>query len=235
MIPWLREKAVRSGVKLKVGGYLPPLRARVFLMGLALITLLIGMLTSFVLLGNDDRFMAAYEQTGLPDWSYYLVALLPLGLPGVFVATPLGQWLGEVFIGSRVTLIVTKDYVQEIRWLVYRPKHPLGAGPSFERLPHPRARDEVLGNQLRKAQHPKNPARAVQFYEYQKAGVVALRSGPTVVRLANIFDRKPAGLGHKADVLVQTLQRIHGEILTGNRSAEPAETPLQYGPRPSIA
>jgi len=235
MIFWLREKPTRSGVRVRVGGYLPPFRARVFLMALTLITLLIGMLISFVLLGNDDAFLLEFQGTGLPDWTYYIFCLLPLGLPAAFVVTPLGQMLGEILIGSRFTIVVTKDYVQAIRWLFYRPKYPVGPGITFERLPHPKARDEIIGNELRKAQHPKNPAKAMQFDHYQKAQVVVIRSGSKVIRLANIYDRKAIGLGHKADRLVRVLQRIYGEVQTGNRSAEASQTPLQYGSRPSIA
>lgn len=235
MIPWLREIPTRSGVRLRVGGYLPPFRARVFLMAFTLVTLLIGFVLGLTLLANDAAALLHFQKLGIPGWTYYVLCLLPLFLPAAFVATPLGQMMGEILIGSRVTLIITKDYVQQIRWLVYRPKYPVGAGLSFERLPHPKAREEILGNQLRKAQHPKNPAKAMQFQEYQKSQVVVLRSGERVVRLASIYDRKPAGLGHKADVLVQTLQRIHGETQTGNRSTATENTPQQYGNRPSIA
>lgn len=235
MNAWLKEYPIRKGVCVRVGGYLPPFRARVYFLGLTLVTLIIGAILSAVLIAQDAAITPYFRKFGIPVWIYYPLTLLPFLLPMPFVATPLGQWLGELFIGARFKVVITKDYIQVIRWWVYRPKYPVAPGIAFERQPHPKAAEEIIGNELRKAQNPKNPAKAMQFYEYQKSQVVLLRCGPKAIRLANIFDRKPAGLGHKADVLVLTLQRIYGAMQTGNRTADVTQTPLQYGSRPSMA
>lgn len=235
MIPWLREKQTPKGVRLRVGGYLPPFRARVFSLGLGLVAFVAGCWLALALLANDRPGIQLFRGIGIPVCFYYMLCLLPLFTPALFILTPLGQMLGELLVGSRFTIFVAKEYIQVVRWLVYRPKFPLGPGIAFERHPHPKTQAEIRGNELRKAAHPKNPAKAMQFFEYQKSQVVVFRCGPRVVRLANIFDRKPVGLGHKADLLVQILQRLHRESQTGNRSTDVNKTPMQYGTRPSIA
>ena len=235
MISWLGVKQTKRGFRLRVRGYMPPFRARVFFMALALITLLTGMILGFVMLGNDSEWGPVLEKAGIPGWLYYVLCVVPLLLPAVFLCTPIGQWIGEKLIGSCVTIHVTKDYVQIVRWFVYRRKFPAGPGLTFERHPHPKAREEMMWNEFRIASNPRYPAKALRFDQYQKSQIVVLRLGLHAIRLASIYDRKPAGLGHKADRLVSALQRLYAEVQTGNRSTDPTKTPLQYGQRPQVA
>jgi hypothetical protein len=55
---------------------------------------------------------------------------------------------------------------------VYRRKFPAGPGLTFERQPHPKAREEMMWNEFRAASFPQNPAKAMRFDEYQKSQVV---------------------------------------------------------------
>jgi hypothetical protein len=238
MIYWLRETPTRRGIKLRVGGlrgYLVPPLAKLWFVGLTLLTAVLGLVLAIVLLGSDEAVLPHFDRLGIARWAYYLLPLLPPFLvPLAFVGTPLGQVLGEMLLGSRLSINMTRDYVQPVRWLVYRPRHPIGPDTTFERVAHPKAAEEVRENALRRAMNPKNPGKAMQWNYYQQSQLVIMRTGPKVVVLARIWDRHPPGLNHKADKLLNALQRIHSELRTGNRSDDETKTPLQYGPRPSF-
>lgn len=226
---WLRVKDTPYGTRLRVGGHLPPLRARIFRLSFLLVAGLSGFAGCIILLVRSDELLPYLDENGIPPWTLYLACLLLLIVPSLLSDTIVAQRLGEVLIGKRFTVKFHKDKIQIVRFFI--PKtYNRESSLSFDVRPHPSTETEMEGNQKRLAKD----ATSQKFQEYRKTLVVVMRHGIKVHTLASIYDRHAQGLGHRAEQLVQVLQDLLASSSKGSPPPASKSPTPQYGHRPSV-
>lgn len=221
---WLRTRKTKRGLELSIGPYITPIRRYIVYYLIQIIFAVVFLGTFIFLVEVYDGGHGVYRFfRAIPfiefQWVTWMVdnpLQVAIGaLIIIFILSRLAAISGIlalIFLGRHRKVIFTPEAIKVRQFFFFWHTCPRRMLNSIEMKHHPRAQDadRRAASRVDRKGKPKSPMPLDNTF--RQTGVVIIRYGETkLIKVATIFDLKGFGVGHKAEQLVLTLDKLVNE------------------------